>query len=76
MPVSAITAGSVDFVLSPKRIAGRMALQKIASLNKYVHILRQNPEEAQALADDISIPVSSFFRDMECFQALRKRSLA
>ena len=97
MPMSAITAGSVDFVLSPKRIAAelarigrhpylaearevpegsdldkiclilrsavgidfrlykqatvrrriarRMALQKIASLNKYAQILKQNPEE-------------------------------
>ncbi len=128
MPMSAITAGSVDFVLSPKRIAAelarigrhpylaearevpegseldkvclilrssvgvdfrlykqatvrrriarRMALQKIASLNKYAQILRQNPEEAQALADDIFIHVTSFFRDPECFQALRKRVLA
>jgi len=128
MPMSAITAGSVDFVLSPKRIAAelgrigrhpylaeaqevlegseldkvclilrssvgvdfrlykqatvrrriarRMALLKIASLHKYAQILRQNPEEAQALADDIFIHVTSFFRDPECFQALRKRVLA
>ena len=128
MPMNAITAGAVDFVLSPKRIAAelarigrhpylaearevpegseldkiclilrssvgvdfrlykqatvrrriarRMALQKIASLNKYAQILKQNPEEAQALADDIFIHVTSFFRDPECFQALRKRVLA
>ncbi len=128
MPMSAITAGSVDFVLSPKRIAAelarigrhpylaearevpegseldkvclilrssvgvdfrlykqatvrrriarRMALQKIASLGKYAQILSKNPEEAQALADDIFIHVTSFFRDPECFQALRKLVLA
>ncbi|MGA2713603.1 MAG: chemotaxis protein CheB [Bryobacteraceae bacterium] len=132
MPLSAITAGSVDFVLPPKRIAAelarigrhpylvealevpggvpegsdldriclllrssagvdfrlykqatvrrriarRMALQKIASLAKYAQILKQNPEEAQALTDDIFIHVTSFFRDPECFQALRKRVLA
>ena len=128
MPLSAIGAGSVDFVLSPKeiaaelarigrhpylaegrevpegselericlilrsstgidfrlykqatvrrRIARRMALQKIGSLTQYAQILRQNPEEAQALADDIFIHVTSFFRDPECFQALRKRVLA
>jgi two-component system CheB/CheR fusion protein len=128
MPLSAITAGSVDFILSPKRIAEelarigrhpylvearevpegsdldkvclilrssmgvdfrlykqatvrrriarRMALQKIASLNKYAQILKQNPEEAHALADDIFIHVTRFFRDPECFQALRKRVLA
>jgi len=128
MPMSAITAGSVDFVLSPKRIAAelarigrhpylaearevpegsdldkvclilrscvgvdfrlykqatvrrriarRMALQKIASLNQYAQVLRKNPEEAQALADDIFIHVTSFFRDPECLQALRKLVLA
>jgi two-component system CheB/CheR fusion protein len=128
MPMNAITAGSVDFVLSPKRLAAelarigrhpylaeapevpqgseldkiclilrssvgidfllykqatirrriarRMALQKIASLKKYAQILKQNPEEAKALADDIFIHVTGFFRDPECFQALRKRALA
>ena len=128
MPLSAITAGAADFVLSPKRIAAelarigrhpyltettevadgsvlnqiclilrssvgvdfrlykpatvrrriarRMALQKIASLDKYARILRQNPEEAQVLADDIFIHVTHFFRDPEAFQVLRKRVLA
>ena len=128
MPMSAITAGSVDFILSPKRIATelarigrhpylaeardmsegsdldkvclilrsavgidfrlykqatvrrrmarRMALQKIPTLNKYAQILKQQPEEAQALADDIFIHVTSFFRDPKCFQALRKQVLA
>jgi two-component system CheB/CheR fusion protein len=128
MPMSAIAAGSVDFVLSPKRIAAelarigrhpyladardmpegsdldklclilrsevgidfrlykqatvrrriarRMALQKIATLKKYAQILKQNAEEAHALADDIFIHVTSFFRDPECFQALRKQVLA
>jgi two-component system CheB/CheR fusion protein len=128
MPMSAITAGSVDFVLSLKRIAAeltrlgrhpylteaweapegseldkiclilrsaigvdfrlykpatvrrriarRMALQKIASLSKYVQILKQSPQEANALAGDIFIHVTSFFRDPECFQALRKRVMA
>ena len=128
MPVSAITAGSVDFVLSPKRIAAelarigrhpylaqarevpegsdldkiclilrsatgidfrlykpatvrrrisrRMALHKIHSLQKYAQFLRQNADEPQALADDIFIHVTSFFRDPECFQALRKRVLS
>ncbi len=127
MPMSAITAGSVDFVLPPKRIAEelarigrhpylvdasevpegsdldkiclilrsavgvdfrlykpatvrrrisrRMALHKIASLHKYVLFLKQNPQEAQALSDDIFIHVTSFFRDPDCFLALRKRVL-
>ena len=128
MPMSAITAGAVDFVLSPKRIAAelariarhpyladagdvpegsdldkiclsiriaagvdfrlyrlatvrrriarRMALLKIASLGKYAQLLRQNREEARALAEDIFIHVTSFLRDPECFEALRKKVLA
>ena len=128
MPMNAITAGSVDFVLSPKRIAveltriarhpylvdatevpegsdldkvstlvrsatgvdfrlykqatvrrrlaRRMALHKITSLGKYLLFLKQNREEAQALADDVFVHVTSFFRDPECFLALRKKVLA
>jgi two-component system CheB/CheR fusion protein len=128
MPMNAIAAGSVDFVLSPKRLAGelarigrhpwvaearevpeggeldticlllrsvtgvdfrlyklatlrrriarRMALRKIASLHKYAQFLKHDADEAKALADDIFIHVTSFFRDPECFQALRKRVLA
>ena len=128
MPMSAVAAGSVDFVLSPKRIAAelarlaqqpyvgtaakvpqggeldqifsilwssagidfrlykeatirrriarRMALRKIESLNQYAEILKQNAEEVPALVADLFIHVTSFFRDPKCFQALRKRVLA
>ncbi len=124
MPMSAIAAGAVDFVLPPKRIAAelarvgrhpylldhkeapegdglekiykmvrsasgadfryykqhtvrrriarRMALRKITSLGKYAQFLQQNPVEAEALAEDIFIHVTGFFRDPECFQALRQ----
>ncbi len=74
------SAVGVDFLLYKqptvrRRIARRMALQKIASLTKYARILKQNPEEAKALADDIFIHVTGFFRDPECFQALRAKVL-
>lgn len=59
-----------------RRVARRMALQRIASLKKYAQILGGNREEAEALADDIFIPVTGFFRDAESFQALRKRVVA
>jgi two-component system CheB/CheR fusion protein len=127
MPMSAITAGSVDFVLSPKRIAielarigrhpyladarevpegsdldriclilraavgvdfrlykqatvrrrisRRMALHKIGSLHKYALFLRHHADEPQALADDIFIHVTRFFRDPEAFQTLQKKVL-
>ncbi len=126
MPMSAIAAGAVDFVLTPTRIAAelvriahhpyvleqnreapegdglekiyqllrsatgldfhwykqhtvrrrlarRMALQRIDSLNKYAQFLKQDRSEAEAAAADIFIHVTGFFRDAECFQALRKQ---
>ncbi len=55
-----------------RRVARRMALQKMHSLSDYVRFLKRNAPEIKALADDIFIHVTSFFRDPECFQALRK----
>jgi len=55
-----------------RRVARRMALQKMASLDDYVRFLKQKPAEIKSLADDIFIHVTGFFRDPECFQALRK----
>jgi two-component system CheB/CheR fusion protein len=52
-----------------------MALQRISSLKKYAQVLKQSPEEAQALAEDIFIHVTGFFRDPECFEALKKTVL-
>jgi two-component system CheB/CheR fusion protein len=56
-----------------RRVARRMALQKMGSLDDYVRFLKQNTAEIKALSDDIFIHVTGFFRDPECFQALRKR---
>jgi two-component system CheB/CheR fusion protein len=55
-----------------RRVARRMALQKMRSLPEYVRFLKQRAVEIKALADDIFIHVTGFFRDPECFQALRK----
>ncbi len=72
------SATGVDFRLYKqptvsRRVARRMALQKMASLDDYVRLLKQNTAEVKALSDDIFIHVTGFFRDPECFQALRKR---
>jgi PAS domain S-box-containing protein len=56
-----------------RRIARRMKLAKIGSLEEYVQFLKQSPVEAEALANDIFIHVTGFLRDPECFQALRKQ---
>ena len=129
MPMSAITAGAVDFVMTVKRIAAelarigshpymahppgeplagddieiihgaprsatgidfrlykqptfvrrvarRVALLKMASLQEYAQTLEKDREEARALADDIFIHVTSFFRNPDCFEVLRKRIIA
>jgi two-component system CheB/CheR fusion protein len=56
-----------------RRIARRMVLKKIDSLQKYVQLLRKNPGEAEALYQDILIHVTGFFRDPDAFQALQTR---
>jgi two-component system CheB/CheR fusion protein len=54
-----------------RRVARRMALKKMESLERYASYVEQNPAEAQALCQDILIHVTSFFREPEAFVALR-----
>jgi two-component system, chemotaxis family, CheB/CheR fusion protein len=56
-----------------RRLARRMAVRKTKSLGDYLHLLRDDPQEARLLHEDILIHVTSFFRDPEAFEALRKR---
>jgi two-component system CheB/CheR fusion protein len=53
-----------------RRIERRLAVHRIKSLDGYVKYLRQAPAERGALFRDLSIGVTSFFRDPEAFQAL------
>jgi two-component system, chemotaxis family, CheB/CheR fusion protein len=62
MPRSAITAGSVDFVLPPAGIARELA-----------RFLKSNPAEVEALYQDILISVTTFFRNPEAFEALKTK---
>ncbi|HKP96932.1 MAG TPA: chemotaxis protein CheB [Fibrobacteria bacterium] len=55
-----------------RRIMRRMLLQRIESIPEYVDRLRKNPGEVQALYQDILIKVTSFFRDPESFEALKR----
>jgi PAS domain S-box-containing protein len=55
-----------------RRIERRMAVCNAGGIRKYVTILEENPQEAQALCQDILIGVTSFFRDPEAFVALRR----
>ncbi len=54
-----------------RRIERRMAVNEVGGIGKYIAFLRESPKEATALAQDILIGVTSFFRDPEAFETLR-----
>ena len=53
-----------------RRIARRMQVQRAATMVDYLAILRENPQEAQALFADLLISVTTFFRDANAFDKL------
>ena len=55
-----------------RRIARRMQVTRTDELNKYHDVLRENPEEAQALLSDLLISVTTFFRDSDSFDELHR----
>ncbi|MCL1474060.1 CheR family methyltransferase [Argonema antarcticum] len=55
-----------------RRLQRRMLLYKLESLEDYAEYLQQNPAEVQALYEEILIHVTSFFRDHEAFEQLKK----
>jgi two-component system CheB/CheR fusion protein len=72
------SASGVDFTFYKKstiarRLARRMAVQKIESLGEYLKFLENNRKELDILSRDVLIPVTSFFRDPEAFAALREK---
>ncbi len=54
-----------------RRALRRVMVLKLGSLDEYAQHLRAHPEEVQRLYDDVLIPVTSFFRDFETFEALK-----
>src|SRR5262249_15075286 len=55
-----------------RRILRRMQVTRSEDLTGYYEFLRENPEEAQALLADLLISVTTFFRDGEAFEQLKK----
>jgi two-component system CheB/CheR fusion protein len=55
-----------------RRIVRRMVVHKVEKLSDYYPLLKANKNEQTALKDDILINVSSFFRDAEVFEKLKK----
>jgi two-component system CheB/CheR fusion protein len=53
-----------------RRLRRRMGLARIGSLADYLAYLKATPEEANALANDLLISVTEFFREPEAWAAL------
>ena len=56
-----------------RRIQRRMAALKITNLSSYSEHITNNPDEIEALFNDILIGVTSFFRDKEAFLELHNQ---
>ncbi|HEV2271268.1 MAG TPA: chemotaxis protein CheB [Steroidobacteraceae bacterium] len=56
-----------------RRLARRMALQKIDGPAEYLALIESDPAEATALYQDFLIRVTGFFRDPESFEGLAQR---
>jgi len=55
-----------------RRINRRLLLQKIDGIDKYAAFLRKNPSEMETLYQDVLINVTSFFREPDAFEALKR----
>jgi two-component system CheB/CheR fusion protein len=58
-----------------RRIEKRMDLHNLENLAQYSHYLQQNSDEVQALFKELLIGVTSFFRDPEAYDTLKKKFL-
>jgi two-component system CheB/CheR fusion protein len=54
-----------------RRITRRMILHRMDKMQDYAQFLRKNPVEAEALYQDVLIPVTKFFRNPETLEALK-----
>jgi len=58
-----------------RRVIRRMALRRLSALKEYADLLAEDSAEQASLVRDLLIPVTSFFRDPQAFQALASRAL-
>ncbi|MFO8027912.1 MAG: CheR family methyltransferase, partial [Opitutales bacterium] len=56
-----------------RRIRRRMSLSDIGELGEYLEVLRESPSEVEALARDILISVTCFFRNPEVWRTLAEK---
>jgi two-component system CheB/CheR fusion protein len=55
-----------------RRIHRRMAVNKIDNLDKYVEYLKSSNKESELLYKDLLVIVTSFFRDTDAFESIKK----
>ncbi|MCB0103472.1 MAG: PAS domain-containing protein [Anaerolineales bacterium] len=58
-----------------RRIERRMGLHQITRIETYVRFLRENPQEAKTLFQELLIGVTNFFRDPDAWEQLRNEIL-
>jgi two-component system CheB/CheR fusion protein len=58
-----------------RRIERRMSIHQIDNINHYVRFLQENPHEVDLLFKELLIGVTSFFRDRDAFEALKKKAI-
>jgi two-component system, chemotaxis family, CheB/CheR fusion protein len=56
-----------------RRMLRRMALHKMEHVRDYAKYLEKHSEETEHLCQDLLIPVTSFFRDVEAFEVLKSK---
>lgn len=73
------SAGGINFSLYKpgtvqRRTMRRMAIHKIDQVSDYAKFLEKHPKEVEELCQDLLIPVTSFFRDLEAFETLKSKA--
>jgi two-component system, chemotaxis family, CheB/CheR fusion protein len=58
-----------------RRIERRMGLHQINGIAGYLHYMQENPQETTLLFKELLIGVTSFFRDPEAWDHLRKKEI-
>ncbi len=56
-----------------RRVERRMHVRGVDTLDDYLELLQQQPDEAHALQNELLISVTNFFRDPEAFEVLEKK---
>src|SRR5207247_885320 len=56
-----------------RRIARRIVLNRMDSLDEYARFLRGNAKELDGLYSDVLISVTGFFRNPEAFEVLKRK---